>query len=224
MSNTKDPATPSTLDEAVGYLKNGEGYDVTVAALFLTHGVPVPPSIIKRFRIGAGRLIDGSFDLLTENLTRIKARSDFDAKLQQEVVNCIAQARAHDLAQNSHNVSTTVALSMLNEYGLKVENKAAAAQYALEELVKASPLKDEAPDADISTDWLNYFSDIAAQKSDPDMQRLMGRILAGEIRKPGSFSPMTINVLSTLTPAVAQKFEQLCSIAIDADGRNLIPN
>ena len=86
--------------------------------------------------------------------------------------------------------------------------------------MKSPPLQDEAADADISADWLNYFSDIAAQKSDPEMQRLMGRILAGEIRKPGSFSPMTINVLSTLTPAIAQKFEQLCSVTVEISGIN----
>jgi hypothetical protein len=134
----------------------------------------------------------------------------------------MAQAGAGNLAQNSPEVSTTVAFSMLNEYGLKLENKAAAARCAVEELVNTQPLNDEAPDAEISADWLNYFSDIAAQKSDPEMQRLMGRILAGEIRKPGSFSPMTISVLSTLTPVVAQRFELLCSVALEEQDACLI--
>lgn len=223
MSDLKETASPSTLDAATGYLKKGGGYDVAVAALFLTNGVPIPPSIVKRFRVGVGRLIDGSFDVLAGSLARAKAHSDFDANLQQQVVKDIAQAGAHDLAQNSPAISNSVAMSMLSEYGLKFDNKAAVARQALEALANDPPLVDEAPAASIDVDWLNYFSDVAAQKSGEEMQRLMGKILAGEIRKPGSFSPMTINVLSTLTPAVAQKFELLCSVAIEMNGMSFIP-
>lgn len=224
MSDLEETAAPSTLDAAKGYLKEGGGYDVAVAALFLTHGVPIPPSIVKRFRVGVGRLIDGSFDVLSGSLARARVRSDFDANLQQQVVKVMAQAGANDLAQNSPVISTSVALSMLNEYGLKFDNKAAVAQQAFEALANDPPLLDEAPEASIDVDWLNYFSDVAAQKSGPEMQRLMGQILAGEIRKPGSFSPMTVNVLSTLTPKVAQKFEQLCSVSIEIepDGMSVI--
>lgn len=222
MSDLDKPVVPSTFDEAVGYLKDGGGYDVAVAALFLTYGVPMPPSIVKRFRIGVGRLIDGSFDLLAGPLARTNARLDFEAKLKQDVVSGIAQAGAHDLAQNSPAISTAVALSMLNEYGLRHENKAAVARQAFSALANDPPLQDDAPETSIDTDWLNYFSDIAAQKSGLEMQRLMGRILAGEIRKPGSFSPLTINVLSTLTPAVAQKFEQLCSVTVGMNGVRFI--
>lgn len=222
MNCENKPVTPSIFNKTAGYLKDGGGYDVAVAALAAAHGVPVPPSVIKRFRTGMGRLIDGSFDLLAGGLARKNARSDFDAKLQQTVVKALAQAGTSNLAQNSPDISTTVALSMLNEYGLKFDNKAAAAQYAFEELANGPPLQEEVSDTDIDVDWLNFFSDIAAQKSNPEMQRLMGKILAGEIRKPGSFSPMTIQVLATLTPAVAQKFEQLCSVAVEISSVNSI--
>jgi hypothetical protein len=222
MGDLTETNAPSTLDAAKEYLKEGGGYDVAVAAAFLTQGVPIPPSIVKRFRVGVERLIDGGFDIASGSLARIKARSDFNANLQQQVVEVMAQAGAQNLAQKSPAISNTVALSMLNEYGLKFANKAAVGRQAFEELANDPPLVDEVPEASIDVDWLNYFSDIAAQKSGPEMQRLMGRILAGEIRKPGSFSPMTVNILSTLTPEVAQKFEQLCSVAVQMNGMSLI--
>lgn len=222
MNDAEKPDAPSNFDTAVGYLKEGGGYDVTVAALFLANGVPVPPSIVKRFRIGVGRLIDGSFDLLAGSLERKNARLDFGAKLQEAVVKEIAKSGANDLAEKSPNISGAVALSMLSDYGLKLENKAAVAQQAFQELAKEPISQDEAPDAEISADWLNYFSDIAAQKSDPEMQRLMGQILAGEIRKPGSFSPITVSVLSTLTTPVAQKFEQLCRLTVEMNGVSFV--
>lgn len=223
MSDSEKPEVPPTFDAAVGYLRDGGGYDVTVAALFLANGVPVPPSIVKRFRIGVGRLVDGSFDFLVGALERKKARLDFDAKVQEAVVKGVAKAGANALAaERTSNISTAVALSMLNDYGLKLDNRAAVAQHAFAELAKEPFSQDEMPDAELSIDWLNYFSDIAAQKSDPEMQHLMGKILAGEIRKPGSFSPMTVNALSTLTTTIAQKFEQLCSVALDVDGMSFV--
>lgn len=222
MSNDERPEVPSNFDVAVGYLKDGGGYDVTVAALFLANGIPVPPSIVKRFRIGVGRLIDGSFDLLAGMLDRKKTRLDFNAKVQEAVVKGVAKAGTNALVENSSNISTSVALSMLNDYGLKLDNKVAVAQQAFAELAKEPLNQDEAPDAELSLDWLNYFSDIAAQKSDPEMQHLMGKILAGEIRKPGSFSPMTVNVLSTITTTIAQKFEQLCSVSVEMKGMSIV--
>lgn len=222
MSDSERPVVPSTFDAAVGCLKNDGGYDLTVAALLFANGLPVPPSIIKRVRIGVGRLIDGSFDFLAGTLERKKARLDFNAKVQEEVVKDIAKSGTKALAEHSGNIATSVALSMLNDYGLKFDNKAAVAQQAIAELAKEPLSEDEMPDAELSVDWLNYFADIAAQKSDPEMQLLMGKILAGEIRKPGSFSPMTINALSTLTTSIAQKFEQLCSVSVDMDGMSLV--
>ena len=40
----------------------------------------------------------------------------------------------------------------------------------------------------INDDWLNAFETEARQKSTEEMQAFFGKILAGEIRKPGTFS------------------------------------
>lgn len=223
MSQIEPSTKLSNLNEAISYLKEGGGYDVTVAALFLSKGIPVPPSVIKRFRLGVGRLIDGGFDSISGKLTRSDARSNFEAQLQQDVVKAMAQAGTSELAGRSTNIPSTVALSMLSEYGLKFENKTAIAQQAFEALTQGPSIEDEAPNGDLDPDWLNYFSEIASQKSGHEMQRLMGQILAGEIRKPGSFSPMTISVLSTLTTSVAQKFELLCSVSLVMNNMVFVP-
>lgn len=222
MTNNEKPEKSSSLDTAVDFLKKDGGYDVAAAAMLFAQGVPIPPSIVKRLRVGIGRLIDGSFDVLAGSLSRKNARAEFEEKIQQAVVTKIAQSGSTELAQSSPAVTTAVAMSMLNDYGLKFDNKAATAQFALENLKKEPPLHDESPTSEISVDWLNYFSDIAGQKSDPEMQQLMGRILAGEIRKPGSFSPLTISVLSTLSIPVAKKFELLCSVSVEMQGMSII--
>jgi hypothetical protein len=57
------------------------------------------------------------------------------------------------------------------------------------------------------------YSRIAETKSNDEMQAYFARLLAGEIRKPGSFSPATVEVLSRLTPDLANMFHRLCNIS-----------
>ena len=66
----------------------------------------------------------------------------------------------------------------------------------------------------IEDDWLNSFEKEASQKSAEEMQLLFGRILAGEIRKPGSFSIKAVKILSELDRSAATLFKKLCSACI----------
>ena len=80
------------------------------------------------------------------------------------------------------------------------------------------------PDADAATeiedDWLNYFARLAEDKSSEELQLLFGRILSGEIRKPGSFSLRTLLFMSTISKQEAETLTNLLAFAID---RQIIP-
>ena len=65
----------------------------------------------------------------------------------------------------------------------------------------------------INDDWLNNFEKEAKYKSTEEMQHLFGRILAGEIKQPGSYSIKAVKALSELDPTVAKLFKRLCSCA-----------
>ena len=65
----------------------------------------------------------------------------------------------------------------------------------------------------IDDDWLNNFEKEAKYKSTEEMQQLFGRILAGEIKQPGSYSIKAVKALSELDPTVAALFKRLCSCA-----------
>ena len=72
----------------------------------------------------------------------------------------------------------------------------------------------EETDDTISDDWLNTFEAEARQKSTEEMQALFGKILAGEIRKPGTFSMRTVKILGSLDQNVATHFARLSSMCI----------
>jgi Protein of unknown function (DUF2806) len=73
----------------------------------------------------------------------------------------------------------------------------------------------EAPEvAPVSEDWMNTFEDEAAQMSSEQMQHLFARILAGEIRRPSSYSIRTVRMLAQLDNTAAALFKVLCSLCM----------
>ncbi len=66
----------------------------------------------------------------------------------------------------------------------------------------------------INDDWLNSFETEARQKSTEDMQLRFGRILAGEIKQPGSYSIKAVKLLGELDQDTAALFKRLCSACV----------
>ena len=79
----------------------------------------------------------------------------------------------------------------------KLENRAAITKAAIEDINEEPGSADA--NSEIEDDWLNAFARIAEDKSSADLQKLFGKILAGEIRKPGSFSLRTLQFVATLS-------------------------
>ena len=72
----------------------------------------------------------------------------------------------------------------------------------------------------ISEDWLNIFENEAAHLSSDKMQKIFGKILAGEIKKPASYSIKTIKLMAQLDTKVAEIFHRLCSISVSIPLKN----
>ena len=101
---------------------------------------------------------------------------------------------ARSRATNKINVD---GLFRTEEEKRKLENRAAAMKTALEDL-DANPITVDAS-AEIEDDWLNLFVCLSEDKSSEELQRLFGRILSGEIRRPGSYSLRTVQLMSTIS-------------------------
>ncbi len=94
----------------------------------------------------------------------------------------------------------------------KLENRAAITKTALDE-IKEDPGPADA-EGEIEDDWLNSFARISEDKSSADLQRLLGKILAGEIRRPGSFSLRTLQFVSTLSREEAEAIASFFSYTL----------
>ena len=85
---------------------------------------------------------------------------------------------------------------------------------AATELAADEDVAEEKPDED----WITRFFNIAEEITSEQMQELWGRILAGEIKKPGSYSLRTLEFIRNLKPNEADVIESLGKLAIYHSG------
>lgn len=76
---------------------------------------------------------------------------------------------------------------------------------AAEELKKETSIPEKKPEPE----WISRFFDISSGVTSEELQYLWGRILADEIKRPGSFSLRTLDVLRNLSKKEAENFVKL---------------
>lgn len=74
---------------------------------------------------------------------------------------------------------------------------------------KEQPADEPAEEtAEINPDWINYFGEHAAKATTDYMRDRWGKILAGEITQPGSFSLTTLRILAEIDQRTATWFAE----------------
>ena len=93
-------------------------------------------------------------------------------------------------------------------------------QHAAEELRDEQNIKSERPDSD----WTTRFFRIAEDISSDQMQMLWGKVLAGEVKSPGSYSLRALDLLKNITQKEAEIFERVVQISFISTGQTFVPN
>ena len=93
-------------------------------------------------------------------------------------------------------------------------------QYAADDLKSEQQVGQEKPDID----WVTRFFNISEDISSEQMQLLWGKILAGEIKKPGSYSLRTLELLKNINQHEAELFVRVCQIAFENLDKVFVPN
>lgn len=92
--------------------------------------------------------------------------------------------------------------------------------YAADELKNEPPIADEP----LNEDWTTRFFNIAEDISNEEMQALWGRILAGEIKSPKSYSLRTLELLKNLSKDEAECFMKFCQAKVNSGNTYFIHN
>jgi hypothetical protein len=73
----------------------------------------------------------------------------------------------------------------------------------------ADAMPDQVVDTPVDDEWRQRFFKNAADISAAEMQLIWGKVLAGEVSRPGAFSTRTIETLHALSPAEAKLFAEV---------------
>lgn len=93
-------------------------------------------------------------------------------------------------------------------------------QYAAEDFDGTEKMGADRPDSD----WTARFFRIAEDITTEQMQALWGKVLAGEVKRPGSFSLRTLDILKNISQKEAETFVRVASIAFICGDKVFIPN
>lgn len=197
----------------------------------LLTGIPakLTPSCIKAL----DRLITGLADIPLAYIERFSANIRSKTASMEAVENKIGGAVAERASQDD-TILTRAAATLVRSSYRKQNNREKVAKAAVHELksdVKADDNQNESSvPPPIDDDWLNIFEQHAENASTERMQNLWGKVLAGEIRKPGQYSLRTLRFLSEFSANEAKTFETLAHLAFaggipeslcDLDGKDI---
>ncbi|WP_413998576.1 DUF2806 domain-containing protein [Flavobacterium sp. W1B] len=145
-----------------------------------------------------------------------------------------ADAKAYEIAVISKakaiaNVeSTLIDLELTERIQNRIIYQETRKQFNIDNIVEVAAdqlnVENEVSDEKVESDWITRFFNIAQDISDEDMQKLWGRILAGEIKQPKSFSLRAIELLKNLSKEEAEIFTKICQLKIISSTNTFIPN
>lgn len=175
-------------------------------------GIPTP--VRKNFFKAFGQLCTAAVDVPVAWLESRSAE-----------IRAVTDARMQIIQKEGEIISKQIEVpkDLILKASLKYAGKVIREQTNLDDItlnsakelsVNASTTVQNEEVKDISEDWLNEFENMARLKSSDDMKLVFGKILAGEIVSPGSFSIKTVKIISQLDNEPAKIFQLLCSLAV----------
>ncbi len=119
-------------------------------------------------------------------------------------------------------VGERVVARLAHQEARRQKNIEQIAQQAADELRGTPP--DEVSSEPVDDDWASRFFTAAQDISSEQMQILWGKILAGEVASPNSYSLRTLEVVRNLSPREATLFEKLARNRFDQRGDCFLVN
>lgn len=152
-----------------------------------------------------GRLIGATADIPTALMEGVSQGIRDKTEARSFVTKSIAKAVA-DQAAGDPAIMERALNSMLQRQYRAQENKEAVAKVTVEALLSSPPATDNGgPSEQFMTDFERYAENATSE----DLRLMFGRLLAGEIRKPGSVSPSTMHFVSMLDKETADLIQQV---------------
>lgn len=168
--------------------------------------VGLPEPVKASFFKSLGSLIGGLSALPAAKLKQWTQGIDDTTAAKSLMSAAVAKAAADQVVKDSLLVQAAAETFLPTDIR-KARNRLVVAQSAAERLAEeahAGASGDGAAPPD--DDWMNRFARFAEDASSERLQSLFGRILAGEILRPGAYGLATLRALSELDQSIANDF------------------
>lgn len=151
----------------------------------------------------------------------------------------MADATAYEINVVSKAMRNAADTSMVyDENGMKINSEdfshlvqRAGERFVQQELMKQRNIEnvidsaydilekeDRCSEEPIERGWLNRFFNSVADVSDEDLQKLWGKVLAGEIKQPKSYSLRTLETLKNISKYEAELFQKIVPYIVEMSG------
>jgi len=187
----------------------------------LVTGSSIPSPIKKNAFKAFGQLCSAAIDIPVAYLEGIATEKRAETQARVKIISTGADQIAKQM-----DVDPEYARVAVKKYGQKIVreqvNLDKVSEIAAHQIYQDAIHSKSKPNGSteiplINEDWLNSFEKEASQKSTEEMQLLFGRILAGEIQRPSSFSIKTVKLLGDLDSDAATLFRHLCSLCVSLE-------
>jgi len=153
------------------------------------------------------RLVGNAVDFLNLPIERRNVQARAKIEGERKLIEAISDYTI-DRMKTDPEFANRAAENYIRSIGNRQENKDGVAKYAIEDLRRDTSSEEAGPELDSS--FLNKFERLAEDASSEQLREKWGRVLAGEIRRPGTFSSKVLRVVDELEQSTAILFETLC--------------
>lgn len=167
-------------------------------------GGGIPQILLGPAGKAISRLVGATVEIPAAKLDGIAQGIRDKTEARSQISKAIAK-RVAELSIDNPDVMERAMNNMLDREYRVQKNKDAVAVIALQDLHENPPnAESEGP----SDDFLTKFERYAEDASSDDLRMMFGKILAGEIRNPGTISPATLHFVSMLDGQTAKLIER----------------
>jgi hypothetical protein len=171
-------------------------------------GTQLPKATDAALRIVGARLLGKIIEYpeawMDSHVQKIRDKT----RLSSSIADAIAKEAAGKISSSDPLVSALIE-DMLADHARKLSNKALVLQRAADHISDDPQTADQAKHIP-QDDWLNTFGTISQDITSDEMRERFARLLAGEMKKPGSFSISTMRVISGMSQVLALQFAEVC--------------
>ena len=156
------------------------------------------------------------------------------AKAKQEEIKLIGEAMTQNInlptsyQNGSISIDATSIEELLKRTGDRMIYTEMRRQQNIESIVAEAYCvlegKEKVTKEPVNQDWLFNFFNNAGDITDEKMQKIWGKILAGEVEKPNTYTLRTLNTLKNITSVEAKLFEEVAPFICYGNGNNFLPN